>query len=135
MSLLLRQGRTTSITNATHADTVRISSGTISCRSAQLNSPVVLACKRNMSELRTQKSVVRSQSTHHSLLITQCSLLITHYSLLVTCYSLRRVAGVEPPPACRGLDKLVAPAAPSRSRVARRSLKTVWDRHQSKATG
>ena len=49
MSLLLRYGKTTSITNATHAQTVRISSGTISCKSAMLKSDVVLACKRSMS--------------------------------------------------------------------------------------
>ena len=50
--MLLRYGRTTSITSAIEAHTVRINSGAISYRSATLNSAVVLACNRNMELLK-----------------------------------------------------------------------------------
>src|SRR5215213_1034275 len=48
VSLLLRYGRMTSITSATHAHAVSINSGAINCRSETLMIEVVLACRSNI---------------------------------------------------------------------------------------
>src|SRR6266550_9245576 len=108
------------------AQTVRISSGTISCKSVKLNSAVVLACSRSM--VSDQWSVVSRQWTAPSYYPVP----ITHYSLLITFdLSPPRVAGLQFQPAGPGSDRWGAPVEPPHSPAAQRNRGTVWDRRRS----